>query len=84
MQHDEFVIPGGFRYSLLHFQVVEQAFLKGKRNLGRVIRMTEREKEIIALIVDRVSNKQIAGRLKIAYDLLLYRSFRGLSERRQK
>jgi ATP/maltotriose-dependent transcriptional regulator MalT len=66
MQHDEFVIPGGFRYSLLHFQVVEQAFLKGKRNLGRVIRMTEREKEIIALIVDRVSNKQIAGRLKIS------------------
>ena len=28
--------------------------------------MTEREKEIIALIVDRVSNKQIAGRLKIS------------------
>jgi len=28
--------------------------------------MTEREKEIIAFIVDRVSNKQIAGRLNIS------------------
>ena len=28
--------------------------------------MTRREKEIIALIVDRVSNKQIAGRLQIS------------------
>jgi ATP/maltotriose-dependent transcriptional regulator MalT len=66
MQHDAFVIPGGFRYFLLHFPVVEQAFLKGKRNFRRVIRMTEREKEIIALIVDRMSNKQIAGRLNIS------------------
>ena len=28
--------------------------------------MAEREKEIIALIVDKMSNKQIAGRLKIS------------------
>jgi DNA-binding CsgD family transcriptional regulator len=57
---------GRFRYFLLHVHVAEQASLKGKRNLGRVIRMTEREKEIIALIVDRMSNTQIAGRLKIS------------------
>jgi ATP/maltotriose-dependent transcriptional regulator MalT len=44
----------------------EQASLKGKRILGRVIRMAEREKEIIALIVDKMSNKQIAGRLNIS------------------
>ena len=66
MQYDEFVIPGRFRYFLLHFPVAEQVFLKGKRNFRRVIRMTEREKEIIAFIVDRVSNKQIAGRLNIS------------------
>ena len=50
----------------LFFQVAEQALLKGKRNLKRVTRMTEREKEIIALIVEGGSNKQIAVRLNIA------------------
>ncbi len=50
----------------LFFQVTEYALLKGKRNLRRFIRMTEREKEIIALIVDGMSNKQIASRLNIS------------------
>jgi DNA-binding NarL/FixJ family response regulator len=50
----------------LFFQITEQALLKGKRNLKRLTRMTEREKEIIALIADGMSNKQIASNLNIA------------------
>lgn len=50
----------------LFTQVVEHAVLKGKRNLQGAVRMTQREKEIIALIVDGMSNKQIADRLNIA------------------
>jgi len=50
----------------LFFQVAEHALIKGKRNLKGGIRMTEREKEIIALIADGMSNKQIASRLNIA------------------
>jgi DNA-binding NarL/FixJ family response regulator len=50
----------------LFFQVAEHALLKGKRNLRRVTRMTEREKEVIAMIADGMSNKQIADRLNIA------------------
>ena len=50
----------------LFFQVAEQALLKGKRNLKGATRMTQREKEIIALIVEGMSNKQIASDLNIA------------------
>lgn len=50
----------------LFFQIAEQALLKGKRNLRGATRMTEREKEIIASIVEGMSNKQIAERLNIA------------------
>jgi len=50
----------------LFFQVAEHNLLKGKRNLRVAIRMTEREKEIIALIVEGMSNKQIADRLNVA------------------
>jgi DNA-binding NarL/FixJ family response regulator len=50
----------------LFFQVAEHTLLKGKRNLRVAIRMTEREKEIIALIVEGMSNKQIADRLNVA------------------
>jgi two-component system, NarL family, nitrate/nitrite response regulator NarL len=50
----------------LFTQVVEHAILKGKRNLRGAVRMTQREKEIIALIVDGMSNKQIAEKLNIA------------------
>ena len=50
----------------LFFQIANQALLKEKRNLSRAIRMTEREKEIIALITDVMSNKQIGDRLNIA------------------
>ncbi len=50
----------------LFSQVVEYSLLKGKRNLKSAIRMTKREKEIIALIVEGMSNKQIAETLNIA------------------
>ena len=50
----------------LFSQVIEHALLKGKRNITSAIRMTQREKEIIALIVEGMSNKQIAETLNIA------------------
>ncbi len=50
----------------LFTQVTEHAIMKGKRNLKMAIRMTEREKEIISLIVEGMSNKQIATSLNIA------------------
>ena len=50
----------------LFFQVAEHALLKGRRNLKMAVRMTQREKEIIALIVEGLSNKQIAVKLNIA------------------
>ena len=50
----------------LFFQVAEHALLKGKRNLKSTVRMTQREKEVIALIVEGMSNKQIADNLNIA------------------
>jgi DNA-binding NarL/FixJ family response regulator len=61
----ETVLPYTMTGSLFT-QVTEHALLKGKRNLRVAIRMTEREKEIIALIVEGMSNKQIAAGLNIA------------------
>ena len=59
------VLPNTMTSSLF-FQVAEHALLKGKRNLKGAIRMTQREKEIIALIVEGGTNKQIAVRLNIS------------------
>lgn len=50
----------------LFSQVAEHALSNGKNKLRNAIRMTQREKEIISLIVDGMSNKQIAENLKIA------------------
>ena len=61
----ETVLPYAMTGSLFT-QVTVHAILKGKRNLRVAIRMTEREKEIIALIVEGMSNKQIAVSLNIA------------------
>jgi DNA-binding NarL/FixJ family response regulator len=61
----ETVLPLPMTASLF-FQVAERALLKGKRNLRGSTRMTQREKEIIAFIVEGMSNKQIAGELNIA------------------
>jgi DNA-binding NarL/FixJ family response regulator len=61
----ETVLPSTMAGSLFS-QVAEHAVSKGKRNLKNAIRMTRREKEVIALIVDGMSNKQIAEGLNIA------------------
>jgi len=61
----ETVLPPPMTGSLFS-QVAEHAILKGKRNVRGAIRMTEREKEVIALIVDGRTNKQIAQKLNIA------------------
>lgn len=50
----------------LFFQVAEHALHSGKRNLKNAVRMTQREKEVIALIAEGKSNKQIADTLNIA------------------
>lgn len=61
----ETVLPYSMTGSLFT-QVTEHALSKGKRNLKMAVRMTQREKEIIALIVEGMSNKEIAGTLNIA------------------
>lgn len=61
----ETVLPPPMTGSLFS-QLAEHTLLKGKRNLRGAIRMTQREKEVIASIVDGMSNKQIADRLNIA------------------
>ncbi|MEX2116600.1 MAG: response regulator transcription factor [Bacteroidota bacterium] len=61
----ETVLPPPMTGSLFS-QVAEHALSRGKRNIRGAIRMTEREKEVIALIVDGRSNKQIANKLNIA------------------
>jgi DNA-binding NarL/FixJ family response regulator len=59
------VLPSSMTGSLFS-QVAEHAIRRGKRNINGAIRMTEREKEVIALIVDAKSNKEIAEELNIA------------------
>lgn len=59
------VLPPTMAGSLFS-QVAEHAHAKGKRNLKSAMRMTVREKEVIALIVEGMSNKQIADKLSIA------------------
>lgn len=50
----------------LFYQVVEHAMLKGKKISKEAVIMTPREKEVIALIVEGMSNKEIAIELNIA------------------
>jgi DNA-binding NarL/FixJ family response regulator len=49
----------------LFTHVVDHALRKGTREFRGAIRMTKREKEIIALIADGLSNKDIAQQLNI-------------------
>jgi len=56
-QHDKISSRGknsaaSLMTSSLFFQIAEHALLKGKRNLRGATRMTQREKEIISLIVE--------------------------------
>jgi DNA-binding NarL/FixJ family response regulator len=63
--HGENVLPPPLTDSLFT-HVVKYALNKGMRNVSRAVRMTKREREIVALIADGMSNKEIALRLNIA------------------
>lgn len=59
------VLPSPLTGSLFS-HVIEQALKRKKGHLNNAVRMTIREREIIALIADGLSNKEIARRLTIA------------------
>jgi DNA-binding NarL/FixJ family response regulator len=59
------VLPQSLNESLFT-QIIEYAVAGGKANLQKAIRMTKREREVIALISDGLSNKEIGLRLHIA------------------
>ena len=50
----------------LFTHVIEQALRKGKGTLPDAVRMTKREREIIVLIAEGMSNKEIAQRLSLS------------------
>jgi DNA-binding NarL/FixJ family response regulator len=59
------VLPPTLNGSLFS-QIIEHAVSTGKINVNKAIRMTKREQEVIALISDGLSNKEIGHRLHIA------------------
>jgi DNA-binding NarL/FixJ family response regulator len=50
----------------LFTHVVEHALRKGKGTLPNAVRMTKREREIVVLIAEGMSNKEIALRLNLS------------------
>jgi len=54
------------RNGSLFSQIVERAIDEGKPDLTKAIRMTDREKEVIGLISDGLTNKEISKRLRVA------------------
>lgn len=63
--HGGKVLPPSLTGTLFS-HVVEYALKKGKAQVSRGVRMTTREREIIALIAEGLSNKEIGQRLTIA------------------
>jgi len=61
----EKVLPPVLNGSLFS-QIIELAIEGGKTNLNKVIRMTKREQEVIKLVSDGLTNKEIAKELRIA------------------
>lgn len=59
------VLPSILNGSLFS-QIIEHAVDGGRMNLNKAIRMTKREQEVIALISDGLSNKEISTRLRVA------------------
>jgi DNA-binding NarL/FixJ family response regulator len=59
------VLPPSLTGSLFS-HIAEYALKRGKGKISPAVRMTKREREIIALIADGLSNKEIAQRLNIA------------------
>ena len=59
------VLPPSLTGSLFS-HVAELALKKGKGKIANAVRMTKREREIITLIADGMSNKEIAQQLNIA------------------
>jgi DNA-binding NarL/FixJ family response regulator len=59
------VLPSALTGSLFSY-IVEHALNKGKGRLTSAVRMTKREREIISLIAEGLSNKDIARKLNIA------------------
>jgi DNA-binding NarL/FixJ family response regulator len=63
--HGGKVLPPQLAGSLFS-HVIEYALARGKGQVRRAVRMTKREREIIVLISDGLSNKEIARRLDVA------------------
>jgi DNA-binding NarL/FixJ family response regulator len=59
------VLPPSLTGSLFS-QIVDQVVEKGKVDLIEAVRMTKREREVVDLIAEGLSNKEIAQRLNIA------------------
>ena len=59
------VLPPSLTGSLFS-QIIEQAVGEGKLKLIEAVRMTKREREVIELIAEGLSNKEIAQRLNLA------------------
>ena len=52
--------------STLFSQIARDAVVNGRVDVMEAVRMTPREREVIGLIAEGLSNKEIAGRLRIA------------------